>query len=86
MGDLVMFGMAAFSDHGAAGDVELDTGTKVTADLVRQIMAEEVADLGDVPYLAEAQRLFSEVALADDYADFLTLPAYEAVLEDEGKA
>jgi malate synthase len=67
-------------------DVELDTGTTVTADLVRQIMAEEVAGLGDVPHLAEAERLFSEVALADDYADFLTLPAYEAVLAAEDNA
>jgi malate synthase len=39
-----------------------------------------------VPHLAEAERLFSEVALADDYADFLTLPAYEAVLAAEDKA
>jgi malate synthase len=31
----------------------------------------------DAERYAEAAELFTEVALADDYADFLTLPAYE---------
>ena len=64
--------------------VSLDTGATVTAELVRQIVSDVVAGLGDVPELDKAQRLFAEVALADDYADFLTLPAYEAVLEAGG--
>ena len=64
--------------------VQLDTGAVVTADLVRQIVSDEVAGLGDVPHLGEAQRLFAEVALADDYADFLTLPAYEEVVQAGG--
>ncbi|MGH3124190.1 MAG: hypothetical protein ACRDND_24665, partial [Streptosporangiaceae bacterium] len=31
----------------------------------------------DAPRFEQASALFSAVALADDYADFLTLPAYE---------
>ncbi|WP_325052821.1 hypothetical protein [Kribbella turkmenica] len=39
---------------------------------------EEIAKLGDDPDRFEAAReLFLETALADEYADFLTLPAYE---------
>ncbi len=33
--------------------------------------------------LADARRLFEQVALADEFPDFLTLPAYELVVEDE---
>jgi malate synthase len=67
-------------------DVTLsDTGAKVTADLVRKVADDELAkikkDLGDETYDAgrfkEARDIFEEVALADDFADFLTLPAYE---------
>jgi malate synthase len=35
---------------------------------------------GDLPRLEEARQLFERVALADDFADFLTLPAYEAMV------
>jgi malate synthase len=64
--------------------VRLDEGLVVTADLVEQIIAEELATiragLGDAYNEAryeQATALFKEVALADDYAEFLTLPAYE---------
>jgi len=59
-------------------DVVLDTGKPVTAELVTQIAAEEIGALGGDPTAyAEARDLFLEVAVADEYADFLTLPAYE---------
>ncbi|TDO50673.1 malate synthase [Kribbella sp. VKM Ac-2527] len=59
-------------------DVTLDTGKPVTASLVTQIADEEITNLGDDPKRFEAAReLFLEVAIADDYADFLTLPAYD---------
>ncbi len=59
-------------------DVELDTGERVTRELVDRIVEEEVAKLdGDPGQYAEARSLFLEVAVADDFADFLTLPAYE---------
>ncbi|MFI6678617.1 malate synthase A [Kribbella sp. NPDC050470] len=58
--------------------VVLDTGETVTTDLVQRIADEEIAKLGDDSGRFKAAReLFLETALADDYADFLTLPAYE---------
>ncbi|HET7689152.1 MAG TPA: malate synthase A [Nocardioidaceae bacterium] len=56
---------------------QLDDGTVVTADLVRQVMDEEMATLG--PDFQQAREIFEQVALADEYVDFLTLPAYEAI-------
>jgi malate synthase len=65
-------------------DVELAGGPKVTPELVEQIIDEELAkiresygDAFDEKRFDDAVALFKEVALADDYADFLTLPAYE---------
>jgi malate synthase len=60
-------------------DVTLeDTGRKVTRDLVESIADEEIAKLGgDRRAYDEARALFMEVAVADDFVDFLTLPAYE---------
>ena len=65
-------------------DVELADGPKVTVDLVERVIEEELAkiresygDAYDEKRFAEAVSLFKEVALADDYADFLTVPAYE---------
>ncbi|MCE0486725.1 malate synthase A [Ornithinimicrobium sediminis] len=59
-------------------DVTLDTGETVTRELVDRLVQEEVAKLhGDPAQYEQAQALFLEVAVADDFADFLTLPAYE---------
>jgi len=58
--------------------VVLDTGLAVTTDLVTRIAEEEIAKLGDDPErYAEARSTFLEVANADDYIDFLTIPAYD---------
>ncbi|MGV4888067.1 malate synthase A [Streptomyces viridosporus] len=65
--------------------VVLDNGERVTADLVRTIAAEELAgiraEIGDEAFTAgtwqQAHDLLLKVALDEDYADFLTLPAYE---------
>ncbi|CRK58644.1 Malate synthase [Alloactinosynnema sp. L-07] len=51
--------------------VVLDTGERVTADLVWSLIAEEPP--------SAASELFAEVALAEDYIDFLTIPAYERI-------
>ncbi|GAA3832965.1 malate synthase A [Nocardioides panacisoli] len=64
---------------------KLDDGTTVTADLVRSVLDEELARiLAEQDFAGsrfeDARRIFEEVALADDFADFLTLPAYEAVV------
>jgi malate synthase len=65
-------------------DVTLDDGPKVTRDLAERIIKEELATIResagaafDAPRYDQAVALFTEVALADDYVEFLTLPAYE---------
>jgi len=64
--------------------VRLDDGQLVTRELAERIIAEESAAIRDAagaafdtPRFEQAASLFSAVALADDYAEFLTLPAYE---------
>jgi malate synthase len=64
--------------------VTLDDGPLVTRDLVQRIMGEELdkirASAGaafDAPRYDQAVALFTEVGLADTYAEFLTIPAYE---------
>jgi malate synthase len=59
-------------------EVELDTGAKVTAELVRSVLA-ETRKAVDGDHVDAACQLFEEVALADEYVDFLTLPAYERI-------
>jgi malate synthase len=59
--------------------VELDTGDVVTEELVRRVIDEEVAGIGELDGLDDARRLFEQVALADEFPDFLTLPAYELI-------
>jgi malate synthase len=59
-------------------DVELDTGEKVTGELIDRLVEEEIAKLpGEPGDYDEARSTFLEVAVADDFAEFLTLPAYE---------
>jgi malate synthase len=67
-------------------DVTLaDTGEQVTADLVRKTADEATAairdevgsDTYDSGRWKEARDIFEEVALADDFTTFLTLPAYD---------
>ncbi|GAA3385988.1 malate synthase A [Cryptosporangium minutisporangium] len=55
----------------------LDTGEPVTESLVRRILDEEIAELG--AGYDQARALFEQVALADEFVDFLTLPAYALV-------
>ena len=59
--------------HGA---VVLESGETITADLVRELVAAE--DL-DGEFAASARKLFEQVALADEFVDFLTLPAYALI-------
>ena len=65
-------------------DIKLADGPTVTRDLAERIIGEELAtikaQLGSAyneGQYEQATSLFTEVALADDYVDFLTLPAYE---------
>jgi malate synthase len=57
-------------------------GVKITADFVRSVIAEEVALIAEADpeskaKLHQAREVFESVALGDDFATFLTLPAYE---------
>ncbi len=64
--------------------VTLDDGQPVTRELVERLITEELAKIRDalgsgfdVARFGQAVTLFTAVALADNYAEFLTLPAYE---------
>jgi malate synthase len=67
--------------------VRHDDGTVITADLVGTIEDEELAKiraaLGDQAWAGsrfdDARKLFERVALADDFADFLTTAAYDSI-------
>ncbi|MDP9796442.1 malate synthase [Catenuloplanes nepalensis] len=67
--------------------VRTEEGTRITSELVHRLEDEVLAEireqLGDEGYRAsrfdEARTLFERVALADDFADFLTVPAYELI-------
>ena len=71
--------------------VALDTGDTVTHELVERVVAEEYdalrAEAGDEAFAAGhwevARDLFVDSALAEEYPDFLTLPAYAALLSAE---
>jgi malate synthase len=56
-------------------------GTPVTESLVRSIAGEVVDEIDgeDRHEVHSARKVFEEVALSDDFVDFLTLPAYELI-------
>jgi malate synthase len=57
--------------------VRLADGQTVTRELVERVIDEELAKLPADRDWAPARDLFAEMALSDDFAEFLTLPAYE---------
>ena len=65
--------------------VALDDGQTVTRELVERLIDEEVdairEKVGDESFASggweDARILFTEMAVSDDFAEFLTLPAYE---------
>jgi len=64
--------------------VQLAGGQTVTRELVERVIDEEMAKVrtdpaseGDGRRWDEARALFTEMALSDDFAEFLTLPAYD---------
>jgi malate synthase len=59
------------------GSVKLaDTGEVVTAQMVRGLLDETAFD---DPYYDQARQVFERVALDDDFATFLTIPAYALI-------
>ncbi|MET0859006.1 MAG: malate synthase A, partial [Telluria sp.] len=63
----------------------LDDGRKVTADMVRAMIPEELAKVkadapnGDNPTYDRAAKIFEEMATSESFAEFLTLPLYEEI-------
>ena len=68
----------------------LDDGRKITKDLFRKMLPEELArvrrELGETAWQAgryeEAAELFAEITTSDDYVEFLTLPGYERLTRE----
>jgi malate synthase len=60
----------------------LDDGRKVTADLVRQLVPEELAKIkagGFEGKFDRAAAIFTQMSTQDEFAEFLTLPLYEEI-------
>jgi malate synthase len=74
------------SKHGV-----LDDGRKVSKELFRELVPQELAKvrelLGDKGYAAgkykEGAKMFEELTLAEEFVEFLTLPAYEYITAHE---
>jgi malate synthase len=68
----------------------LDDGRKVSRELVRKFLPEELArvrtllseDAWKAGRYEEAARLFDEITVGDEYVDFLTLSGYELLMRD----
>ncbi|MGM3276247.1 malate synthase A [Ralstonia sp. 24A2] len=61
---------------------KLEDGTKVTADLVRKLIPEELAkvkETGAVGHFDRAAVIFEQMSTSEDFAEFLTLPLYEEI-------
>ena len=60
--------------------VQADSAEASTRDLVEPVIDEEIATLpGEPGVYVEARATFVDVAIADDFAEFLTIPAYEPI-------
>ena len=63
----------------------LEDGRKVTADMVRAMIPEELAKVkqvapnGDNPSYVRAAEIFEQMSTSDTFAEFLTLPLYEEI-------
>ncbi|HKT21174.1 MAG TPA: malate synthase A [Nitrososphaerales archaeon] len=69
--------------HGA----HLDDGREVTLGLAMGVLAAEASRLGvdgDGERIRSAQRIFTSLAVADNFGEFLTLPAYSELTASEG--
>ena len=68
-------------------DVTTEEGTRITADAIHRIADEELTrmrrEFGDHNYdtgrFEDARKLLEDVAINDEFPEFLTLPAYELI-------
>jgi malate synthase len=63
----------------------LEDGRKVTAEMVRAMIPEELANAkaaapnGDSPTYERAAQIFEQMSTSENFAEFLTLPLYEEI-------
>ncbi|MEO8600455.1 MAG: malate synthase A, partial [bacterium] len=61
----------------------LEDGSKITADLVRKMIPEELLKVKDIvgsgATYDRAAQIFEEMSTSEDFAEFLTLPLYEEI-------
>ena len=61
----------------------LEDGRKITAEMVRKMVAEELAGIKEAGYqgttIDRAARIFEQMSTQDAFAEFLTLPLYEEI-------
>ena len=62
-------------------EAPFDDGRRFNLDLFEDWLAEELAALGDLTNLKPAARLLHELATADEFEEFLTLPAYQQLVQ-----
>lgn len=63
---------------------KLEDGRKITADMVRGLVPEELAKVkavvgGDTKTYDRAAQIFEQMSTSEDFAEFLTLPLYEEI-------
>ena len=58
-------------------EAPLSNGQRFTRDLFDRLFETEVHGLADIPHIQEASALFRQMVTADEFEEFLTLPAYE---------
>jgi malate synthase len=63
----------------------LEDGRKVTAEMVREMIPQELAKVkqvvggGDTPTYSRAAEIFEQMSTSEQFAEFLTLPLYEEI-------
>ncbi len=57
---------------------------KISRERYEQLRDEELHKIGSRPHLDTAVKIFDELILSDELADFLTIPAYDELIEEEG--
>ncbi|MCF2514935.1 malate synthase A [Sphingomonas sp. G124] len=60
-------------------EAPFDDGSRFSRDLFEDWLADELAALGDPPNVKPAARLLHELVTADEFEEFITLPAYDSL-------
>jgi malate synthase len=63
-------------------EAPLDNRTRLTRELFDRLFDTEVHILADIPNIDEAAALFRQMVTAAEFEEFLTLPAYDLLLNE----